>query len=419
MIKSYTDFLGFLMFNRVCDNRTLTIACSSQQMASKYKKEAIDRGHIKETTIEKRFGTVHKAKVYTLTKSGLNYFIDRDKIISPSFLMSEAKKYICPLGRAMSHDEEKLRATQISTALSIANKAGAVIAAENYDTETEDDDASDQIDSNDATSKIPVMDYIGKDLSDDVLQSFRLFQNEHTAERSLVFHNNMFIKRTASKANSQVSFRDYQSGRYAGVIDSRFKSVFLFAAPMFGMGWHKWINAKEMTAYQVWLKLKANITTEQIQRAGTCAALIVDTPNRFKYLYLKKGTERQENDQDFGGWFDHFYIIPSSDDGVKHLRWLMFNNDGEVDKAIINDAINSGMYTENKSSFSRTFPLLSDDETPTALGFQLDAKRMIKIEKTANDNPSLSFVVLCYEWQEPYYKAVMPDNVEIITLEMA
>ena len=55
--------------------------------------------------------------------------------------------------------------------------------------------------------------------------------------------------------------------------------------------------------------------------------------------------------------------------------------------------------------------------TLVAVNVHLDIKFIIRMERTICDVKDKRFAVACFEWQAPYYKAVLGDSVDIIVVD--
>lgn len=184
------------------------------------------------------------------------------------------------------------------------------------------------------------------------------------------------------------------------------------------MAWNDWVTRKEEAVLKKRSVTYSDFKADQRGAKEYGAILIVYNVNQFRNLFFDTDNMTKAGGE-FGGTFDHLYVVPLSHDGGKHLKWLMTTDDNEMNADIINDAIQSGSFRRSIFVAPHVFLLQDTFGRRTALGFQLDSKLMTQIYSIATSVPDENFAVLCYEWQEPYYRVVMPENVEIITLEMS
>ena len=399
--------------NRVYDSKTITLEYDESSYAYDIKQKALKNNHIRKIQITKRERTIHSVTLYALTREGFDYLIQHDSNIIQSLGMDEVENYLTVQPKSERKAERQLKLARDTAALTLSAKAGATIPYSNYTVtlrETDDDSTTD--------TSYSIRKYIRDVLTEEAFVSMGLYENVLKESSDMIFHNSTYVKSKASDASNIASSRDYLAGRYSGIIDSHFKSVILFTAPMFGMRWQKWQTDKEMSAYNMWLKTNSTFDINKLSEVGRCAALIVDNAKQFKNLYQNIDNAKREAEVSFGGTYNHFYILPLTNDGARHLRWLMHTNDHEINEGAVKDAIESGAFYRNDKGRSRLFPLLDEEDNQTALGFQLDAKKIMAIEQSARSTPSDAFTVLCFKWQEPYYAAVLPENVQTVAIEL-
>lgn len=408
---SYAMFLTLLMFNRVFNLQTLAFVCGDQKLAYYYRNKAIKNGHIHCSRYTMRERTKHVYVVYTLTKKGFHYLLEHDKNIKYLFPSED-----CAILKTLKKDdykpERKIRIARTSEALAFAEASGASIPSNNFISGLMSIAASDD----EAGDGLSIEEYLCDNLTDEVFVSLGLYGKTSIEGAGIVFYTGNCIKSMYGEKNNSISVRDVISGRYSGVAESFYKSVLIYTAPVFGMGWSKWYVNKEITVFEIWKKAKS-ITSELYRFSnGPSAALIVQNPKQFANLYFDVDHERRQSQEKFGGEFQQLYILPLNDDGIKHFRWLMATDDVSFDGQTVNDAIKSGNFVKNKGAYFSLFPLLNEKGQRTALGFQLDAKKMLQIEATAKALPKETFQILCLDWQETYYHAVMPDNVFTVSI---
>ncbi len=413
---TYDKFLRLLMFNRVYDSETITFLIGNNNKASRYRQKGLSEGHIKKKTYKKRERTIHSTTLFSLTKKGIQYIGDHDEFITQSMALNELEQMITAMRRDDRKGERKEKIARDTSVLTFASKAGMAIPYDNYTASTHElqGDAG-----KDAAASLSIDDYMRLTLSEEKYTGIDLYEKQTESGAKIVFHNGICIKAFSGEANSFVGSRDYAGGRYSGVADSSFKSVFLYASPMFGMRWNRWQNERELASYRIWRKARSAAASDAFRRSGSCAAMIVESPKKFAGLYFDIDKMRSQNGEELGGSYDHFYILPFSKEGTEHVRWLMTTDDEEVNRQAVEDAVNSGAYIKNSGINFQLFPLINSSGEKTAIGFQLDVKKLISIERIANMVPDQSFNILCFKWQIPYYEAVIPQNVNLTSVDLA
>ena len=425
--KDYFGILAFIALNRCIGKETLLVYIGDRSRRDRFVKKAIKEGHVKSRTIKVRkqnekkqetFFVITKAGLYDLTQCGTDSWWSQ---VIPeaydSFRLFEVQE---------RRQEGYFRLLRKTSVLTMAESAGAYIPIEAY-TEVKArafdfDDLSDQEDA--AMSEITWPEFLRNNLSQESYEkhSFLVMNNSDERLSSFaVFHSAMSMKTEIAKSVSHITSADVQRGRDLGISDSHVKSLRISAVSTFGMSWNEWMKKPENNAYAVWSKAHAVASQSQLSKSGWTAALLVKNPRQFASLYHDSGEgEDAQHDiskNSFGGDFAHFYIIPVSNEGVIHLKQLLFNSEPELMASIIDSAVTALGYTrsENQPQRKKCFSLVSPEGDEVSVGFMNDAKTMLQIEAAALAEPDKNFGVLCYEWQLPYYEKIMPGNVWYVT----
>ena len=260
--------------------------------------------------------------------------------------------------------------------------------------------------------------YYARYLTPEFIDRCGLLKNLYSEEddQFMVFHSGQEVKRIVTTASVQGTSRDFSSGKYAGVIDSHFKSMMIFVAPSFTMSWSDWNMRDELTAYGLWARRNRIPDQYQRDRNGTTAALIVDNAREFAYHFL--GCQKKGAGESFGGKFSHMYIVPNDAVGAAFLRWIMLMDEKSMAEQLNNDAVSFLGFEQNRDQFSReVFPLRSAAGSRSAAGFILDGKKIQVWYNAATRNPNEKFEIICWEWQKDFYKRVLPENVSYYIVE--
>ncbi len=404
MGENENTLLRALLFNKVYSSQALTQLFESASVASRCKTRALDYGYIRKTEFSQRERTTHAITLYSLTKHGLQHLLEKDAVIT-EWLDADAAEELCVLSNSDRRDKTKFRLSQDSMCMTVAQMAGAYVPIDNYTCQSA---------ALHSKEEISIEDVISAQLTPDV---FALLVDQTNARKDILYYRGRCIKNFAVKKDLGFATQDYAKGRYNGAIISKYKNVLMYGAPMFGMSWSDWITKKEYSAFRSWSAHNSVAEPYQLSRSGVCGALVVYSVNQFKNIFLNVDEVNQAGAK-FGGIYDHLYIIPLSEDGARHLRWLMMTDDLDMNNEIIEDAIACGAYRKSTKAAPHIFPLENENGERTALGFFLDGKLINEIRKIAVRLPDEQFSVLCCDWQEPYYKAVLPDNVGTEVIEM-
>lgn len=416
MRNTYTRFLCFLMFNRVLDSKTITLYFGDDTKASRYRKKAINNNHIKKRSVtEHSDGRRAESTIYTLTKQGFQYLSERDQNIIALLQLDDLPLGVTFNAKTESGVQNRMRQARKASAVVIADRIGASIPIQNYTSIDNNEYAGEAEDA----AQQSVMEYLAQTMTNKAYQSIGLYKHTDPSQCQIAFYNASCVKSFANVGSSHVSTAaDYISGRFSGVMESQDKTVMIFVPPSFGMGWYTWITRRERAAYNIWTKRRQVTPIDKQKKSGACAALVVDNPRDFYNIYRDTKHKQQSDTDEFGGEFDHVYIVPLSVDGAKHLRWLMTTDDQAINSRIATDAIRSGAYKKYTGAYESLFPLMNVSNNRVALGFQFDGKHLLKVENFANKFPHEQIEFLCADWQVPYYERVLPENVHLTGMKM-
>ena len=417
---NYFEVLKTIALLRVVDSKTLNLLFTSARVRTAFLKKALERNHVKESQIKERAPSENyrrrSTRYYTITRSGLNFLAD-----DPDDFFSALKSFEgnIPIFDPNEYGQEKRkRLLSFKTAAVAARGAGAEIPLEalTYISGTEkmpDDDLVPAEDTVQTLSK-----FYGRYLTPEFANQCTFLRELHTEEDSqyMVFHSGQEVKQLVTTASVQGVSRDFSSGKYAGVVDSHFKSLMLFTAPSFTMSWSDWNMRDELTAYGLWARRNRMPDQYQRDRNGSTAALIVDNAREFAYHF--HGCQKKTGEA-FGGKFRHLYIIPNEKIGVAFLRWIMLMDEQSMQEQLYRDAVTCLGFISNKNQFSgEVFPLCSTAGMQSAAGFILDGKRIQIWYNAATRNPRERFEIICWEWQQDYYRRVLPENVSYYLVPM-
>ena len=90
-----------------------------------------------------------------------------------------------------------------------------------------------------------------------------------------------------------------------------------------------------------------------------------------------------------------------------------------MQEQLYRDAVTCLGFLPNKNQFrGEVFPLCSAAGMQSAAGFILDGKRIQIWYNAATRNPRERFEIICWEWQQDYYRRVLPENVSYYLVPM-
>lgn len=213
--------------------------------------------------------------------------------------------------------------------------------------------------------------------------------------------------------------RDYDRCAFNGVLDSQFKSVFIFSPYDIGFKWNYWATNVDSRLGTLWAKLNAFRRPEYdppitvLEKAD--GAFMIKNRRHFVQVYTDEAKVRSETTK-LGSGFRRFYCIPKTSEGVAQLRYLMLTDDDEYNNAIVNNICRGDGYRKNVEWQKDLFPIIDGQDTYIAIGTQLDIRKMQLMEAVKeNVKERLRMGIICFAWQAEYYEAIFPD-AKIITV---
>lgn len=418
-MSEYLKFLLTLLLLRACDSKTINVIMGSNQRASRVRQKGKKEGHIKETSIKEEKRTCHVVKLFSLSRKGFEFLMEN---LPEELVFASDTVEINGFTSMISGDRHRdayLRIANCAQTMGIAARSGCVIPGENF-----------AYQAGEIGGKSSYLHLAGQ-AGDDLLKSIGFLpymENEYPSDGNerfvAVYHSAAFLKNTVGSGTSQLSKTDFSSGRYAGVVDSREKTILLYGSPLFGFRWHNTLCFREEAALTQWLQLYTSKLRKNPMATGLNAAMIVKNPRQFAALYTRKDETDKQKQTDklpFGGNFDHFYILPLSTDAGGQLRMILSTQNDYAALSAFAKEVVSGGYTIGRRSFKANhfnadglFPLVDSQGNFTALAQFMDACHFSKIERKVQKTQR-RFSLICFEWQAPYYAAILPPNVDILT----
>lgn len=438
----YEDFLMKLLFCRYVDLRSSLLVGKFKSTASKFLSKGLEQGHIKKVKMElSQKNKKRQARTivyYSITKTGIQYLHEstyhewfsgiRDDIIRRMSLTYSYER----------SQSDKYQMILYSRAIIMAGRAGASIdkgcfqdqyifrkeLAESEDKAWEEDrdrQAEERTDQKLSDSnRILLADILNQGVDEELYRQMELFAIAYKPNdvNRIEFHGSNTMKRVASKFNSASDGKDYVRGRYQGVLDSQFKSVLVYTEPVFGLAWSEWFAQSELTAFRIWKKTKSFAHPSYLGIEGNamkdCIAIFVENEAEFQKMWDNKYGKRKGDDTGIGGDVDKCYIIPVSDLGSQFLSWLMLKDDAAYNNRIAKARITKWGDRKNDLRSCKDFTLKDKDGIETAINLQFDVKVLERVAACASRYPDQSFNIVCCDWQEKYYRKVLPENVQCI-----
>ncbi len=394
----YLSFLFRLLLCQTVSDRGLRLLCPTAYDCLRFARCGLESGHLRKVLYTKPDAKSCTMALYLVTAEGLRYLFQNEKQVLFPFVDNDYAWNFSPIGKSAIAMLPKLRTAMNTTALLLAHRAGASVPFENFTADS----------SEISSDPYSILDFVRECLCEEAYRELDPFP---VKDSGIVFHNTRMIKTSAAQSSDYASMRDYQAGRYSGVVDSPCRSLGLYTAPLKGMSWSPWILEKEDAALSLWKKSLAGSAPAVCAPRSSCAALVVTRPYQFHSLYFDAAHVRRSDSDVFGGMFDHFYILPSNRCGVSVLKCLMTQSDAEIASSAARVLAETGEYRIGDDPRTSLFPLRDREGHPAAMCFTLDAKQILQIEQRADRFPRETFLALCLPWQYLYCASVLPDNV--------
>ena len=272
-----------------------------------------------------------------------------------------------------------------------------------------------------AAEELGTSDDIGTDdsgnqgalLSEIVLEAMRRAEAGNSIKkenRGLCFQTSRTLKSllggSVQGSNKNSLARDLMMCRNSGLLESCSNSVLVYVAGAMGMDWRERIVRKELAMQSAYAKMFSSFGP--IRHDARHGVLVVSNEKTLADLYHDKQKRRTEGER-IGDYFDHFWVVPLDANGKDDLRQIM-TSDLEADReALIDAAVNSGIYERNFRLSPTLFPLVNHDGLLVADGTLMDLVMVNSIESLSKRMPDMRYGVLCRPNQLPYYQRIMPQ----------
>lgn len=230
---------------------------------------------------------------------------------------------------------------------------------------------------------------------------------ENESEIEIRFENVYDIKKKLIQITNKA--KEFYAGRYTGILETENKSVLVYVYVgngLYGMSWSNVATKTEFSAHHAYVTRCSPYRGNNILKGGeNHGVMLVTNAKTFADLYEDKKKKRKK--ENFAEGFDSFIIIPLTKRGIDNLSDYMRENREEYENWIIEAAVLSGTYEQNKTGFYSLFPLLKED-IPYSIGVFIDAIKINRIKKIVLKN-QMKYGIVCLDWQVDFYKRVMPD----------
>ena len=251
------------------------------------------------------------------------------------------------------------------------------------------------------------------DISEKESQSMKFL---NSTEVRNIFLENVYGKETrAQEMTSKIV--QARTGQMSGLLDTGDHVMIIFSEPPFGMSWTgSSPTSPDLVMYRDYLRhVRPDITSRSI--AGEVkGVLLVRNHEEFQRNFYDIYKRRNVNDPfSLGDGFNNLYMIPVDRNGIDQLQKVIYVNDKEEEKGIIEWGLGNSFDRPDGSNISlRCFSLHDpEDDSYIFYGVLMDIVKMNALAKTIQKYPNLKVKIFCLTWQESYYRKLFP-NAETI-----
>lgn len=209
-----------------------------------------------------------------------------------------------------------------------------------------------------------------------------------------------------------VSMPVLRVGRYAGIVESPLKSVLLYVGTRRGMGWSNQAVGSDAQAYQAYNDLVSR--HHSTRRGEWHGALLVENAKMFEDIYQDKMGKRGKGEV-FAKGFLSMQVFPMTREGALLFEKYLTVDTSELQAEFVEAAVASGFYQKNLDGDSRQFPLVNFEGVRMAVGLFIDAVQIRKLVKI-HERDKKPMGIVCYAWQQDYYRRVIPDGTLFMTV---
>lgn len=440
--KEYSEFLATILFNRVIDPVGLNLYFSDKKTLKKYIDAALELGHIHKTERTMRWQTEKSnirrvVTLYSVTKSGILHICTYLNSECLNNLSPEIIDCLCMHSRSeIMSVEYKSRLAKITGAVLLTAKAGGYIAAENYYAaprkrdgkkdrlpdslaELRDEEASEAEfpSSPPPEPRIFLYELFGKYLTAGDYEGIRINRQQPDADRRMAFYSKRAVMEKLASASPEASPNDFSRTRMLGVIDSPAKSLAVYTPAPAGMAWDSRFVPAELSLMTNW-----DLYFSPNSHSGTDrhAALLVRNAHEFERIYRDADGKRsgKEGDMGLGDGYGSMYLIPLGPDGAPQLRFVSMRDEERTYAQLKKTLEETGRYRTVSQGSTGYCMENTGSGAETAIGYFFDICAVRALTAHAEMFPGLGFEIICFRWQEDYYRRIVPENVKIVPADI-
>ena len=224
------------------------------------------------------------------------------------------------------------------------------------------------------------------------------------------------------------SIADVRRGRCSGILRGPEKVIMMYVETSYRMQWNNRLLKGDMDARSQYIRHLKSHGIMSINENFLEACLLVRNTEEFVKNFYDNSNSKDNNtyhdttDESIIIKYDRIYVIPINMDGVNYLKWLgtldIQGHEAQTYDLCTMSTDKGGLGYEHLSKridgAGATIRLFDpNDKIPVFYGGLMDMNMLYNIRDAYTANPDLKLKVLCYRWQEEYYKALFPTIITV------
>lgn len=205
---------------------------------------------------------------------------------------------------------------------------------------------------------------------------------------------------------------DFRYGKYTGVFVTPIMSLLLYHDEHDGFKWIPQMSEQDLgtlCAFSRYCTVYKNAVQGNL-RAG----ILVANAASFASIITDKHKKRKPNTV-IGKTFNSVYLLPLSPNGAALLNWISTNSQS-AKEAYADLAVSKKLDARPNTDGRRIAFRLVSSAGYLFDGYEMDYRLILHAINLKQENPNLTFKVICFAWQEEFYRKLWPD-VGTVTID--
>lgn len=408
------EAMVLLILNNYTSRKALTLLLGGRCSVTNALRDMKESGWIKERTVVYKDKNRKEKKIvyYMITARGFNSFLEEiekssndgsSKVFEYAKWMRGMMPMFQALDCSMNLTSEKIiKHLDLSTASLIAFAVGASFSPLLATVGSKEEEQNEK---RKTENKISLAQIVNEGVSkytdaDSEVPPY-LFPNSH-------------IRFTNARDIKHITIEQYKSsvnimyGRFTGIFEAPGKAVITYAPPIRGMSWNRWVVNGEILAYQIFLSQQGIYSIDPF--SDIRAAIFVENVKMFDQLMHDYHEKRTANEV-LGGGLSEFLVFPLTKYGVDRFHDYLLDDRNAIEQRIVKQITKFDDFSENKIGDDILFPLVENNGVPVTIGVYID---IVKINRLISYPSDMDYAIICYGWQEEFYRKILKPTEYII-----